>query len=164
MEFNKDLKNKKITVKKEFNGPLDEVWNAWTSSEILDKWWAPKPWVAKTKEMDFRVGGSWFYAMVGPNGEETLGRTSYEKITPLKNFSGTDSFCNADGSINSEMPTMHWNCTFEKSEEGTMVTVEITFKSEADLNKILELGFKEGFGMALTNLDEIFDSNWGHLR
>lgn len=156
MEFNKDLKNKKIHVTKEFNAPLEEVWKSWTESKILDQWWAPKPWKAKTKKMDFRVGGSWFYSMLGPNGEETPGITNYEEIIPLKSFTGTDSFTDNNGNINSDLPTMHWKCTFEKSANSTIVNVEITFKTESDLEKILEMGFKDGFEMALNNLDEIF--------
>ena len=53
----KDLPNKKITVTRHFNAPLDQVWKAWTESELLDQWWAPKPFKAETKFMDFKVGG-----------------------------------------------------------------------------------------------------------
>lgn len=65
---NKD--NNTIKISREFAAHISLVWDAYTTSEILDKWWAPKPWKARTKKMDFRVGGSWLYAMVGPAGEE----------------------------------------------------------------------------------------------
>ncbi|RPI65216.1 MAG: SRPBCC domain-containing protein, partial [Ignavibacteriales bacterium] len=106
MEFNKDLKNKKIYVKREFNASPEDVWNAWTNSELLDQWWAPKPWKAKTKSMDFREGGSWLYAMVGPDGTENFARVDYEKINPYKSFAGYDSFCDKKGNINTEPPGM----------------------------------------------------------
>lgn len=64
----KDAANKKLIVVREFDAPLAEVWKAWTDSSILDQWWAPKPWKAKTKTMDFREGGTWLYSMVGPDG------------------------------------------------------------------------------------------------
>ncbi len=57
--ISKDAANKKLIVVREFDAPLEEVWKAWTDSNILDKWWAPKPWKAKTKTMDFREGGLW---------------------------------------------------------------------------------------------------------
>ena len=66
----KDLANKKIIVTREFDAPIEDVWKAWTERNILDEWWAPKPWKARTKSMEFKPGGRWLYAMVGPNGEE----------------------------------------------------------------------------------------------
>ena len=44
--------------------------DAYTKPELLDQWWAPKPWMSRTKAMDFKVGGRRFYAMVSPEGVE----------------------------------------------------------------------------------------------
>jgi len=66
--FSKDLKTNKLTVIRSFDAPLELVWQAWTESEILDQWWAPKPYRAETKTMDFSEGGRWLYCMVGPTG------------------------------------------------------------------------------------------------
>ncbi len=63
--ISKDAANKKLIVVREFDAPLEQVWKAWTDKDILDKWWAPKPWKAKTKSMDFREGGAWLYSMGG---------------------------------------------------------------------------------------------------
>lgn len=65
--ISKDAANKKLIVVREVDAPLEDVWKAWTDSNILDQWWAPKPWRAKTKTMDFREGGMWLYSMVGPD-------------------------------------------------------------------------------------------------
>ena len=50
---------------------------------------------------------------------------------------------------------MHWKNEFDKSGTGTKVNVEITFSSVADLEKIVEMGFKEGFSMGHNNLGEL---------
>jgi uncharacterized protein YndB with AHSA1/START domain len=55
----KDFKEKSILVSREFNAPLETVWKAFTESELVEKWWAPKPWRAETKKMDFSNGGHW---------------------------------------------------------------------------------------------------------
>lgn len=44
--FKKDLPSKMMFITREFAGAIEDVWQAWTDSEILDKWWAPKPWRA----------------------------------------------------------------------------------------------------------------------
>lgn len=151
----KDEANRKIIVTRDFNAAPEQVWKAWTDSSILDTWWAPRPWRAKTKTMDFREGGHWLYAMIGPNGEESWARVDYETIVPNTYFTAGDSFCDKDGNKDPDVPDMKWKNEFIATGTGTRVTVEITFASENDFRKILEMGFEEGFTMALGNLDEV---------
>jgi uncharacterized protein YndB with AHSA1/START domain len=69
-----DKERQTITVTREFAAPLALVWQAYTKADILDQWWAPKPWKTRTKRMDFSEGGEWLYAMVGTRRRRTLGR------------------------------------------------------------------------------------------
>src|SRR5256885_2317100 len=105
--------------------------------------------------MDFREGGRWLYYMEGPNGEKQWCCVDYQTIVPNKMFSGIDAFCDEEGNKSGDLPGMQWKCEFSKTDTGTKVTVEITFSSEADLEKIIEMGFKEGFTAAHGNLDEL---------
>jgi len=163
MDFSVDKENNKINVKREFAAPVPLVWSAWTEAEILDQWWAPKPYKAKTKSMDFREGGHWLYAMVGPQGDEHWCRSDYKKVRTLKGFESLDAFCNEEGSINTDFPRTHWQTDFIGSEETTTVYVELAYASLSDLEKIIELGFKEGFTAALENLDDYIKQQF-HLR
>ncbi len=156
----KDLPAKKITVTREFEAPVADVWSAWTEKELLEQWWAPKPWKAESKKMDFRNGGHWLYAMVGPEGEKHWARIDYSNIVPGKSFEAKDTFTDENGNPNSDLPNMQWKNTFSPSEKGTKVLVEIQFKSESDLNKILEMGFEQGFAMAHDNLDHYFSTQF----
>jgi uncharacterized protein YndB with AHSA1/START domain len=153
--YTQDLANKKIKVAREFDAPVEQVWKAWTEPQLLDQWWAPRPWKAVTKSMDLRPGGMWLYYMLGPEGDRQYCKVDYETITPNKFFSGTDAFCDENGNTTNEFPTMHWDISFTPSGNTTKVEVEITFASQEDLNKIVEMGFKEGFAAAHTNLDEL---------
>ncbi len=144
-----------LRITRQFDAPVEQVWKAWTTSELLDQWWAPKPWKTRTESLDFREGGIWKYAMVGPEGEEHLCRVDYIQIEPGKKFTGTDAFSDKEGNINNEFPVMHWICEFEPEGDKTNVLVTITFGSEEDLNKVVEMGFKEGFTAAHDNLDEL---------
>ena len=152
--FTKDLSKKKMFVTREFAGNIELVWKAWTDAEILDEWWAPKPWKAKTKTMDFREGGSWLYVMMGPDGSQHWSRADYKKIVPLKYFEGDDCFCDEKGNKNPAFPSMNWKNTFTETKSGTKVEIEITYASVADLEKIVEMGFEEGFSAGHSNLDE----------
>ena len=144
----------KLKVVREFEGSLEDVWDAWTKPELLDQWWAPNPWRTKTKSMDFREGGTWLYSMDGPEGERHWCKVNYEKINPKKFFSGDDAFCDENGNPSDLAPSMHWEVAFNAEGNHTKVIVNITFASEEDLEKIVEMGFKEGFTAAHGNLDE----------
>jgi uncharacterized protein YndB with AHSA1/START domain len=154
-EISRDFKNKKVQVVREFDASLEEVWRAWTESELLDLWWAPKPWKARTKYMDFREGGYWLYAMEGPEGEETWCREDYKTIVTPKFFTAVDGFCDENGVLTPDFPQMFWTNEFSQTDTGTRVDIEVRFDSEADLQKIVEMGFEEGFTAALGNLDEL---------
>jgi uncharacterized protein YndB with AHSA1/START domain len=155
--FTIDKMNNKVVVLREFNAPVSTVWSAWTEPKWLDQWWAPKPYQARTKSMDFKAGGRWLYSMVGPENVEHWCRADYESITPQKHFDGYDYFTDSEGNINPDFPRAKWNVTFTKKEASTLVQIELSYDSQQDLEKYIELGFKEGFTMALENLDEIFE-------
>ena len=158
MDFSVDKENKTISVKREFGAELPLVWDAYTKSEILDQWWAPKPWRARTKIMDFREGGHWLYAMVGPEGEEHWARADYLEIDRHKGFRAKDGFADEDGNLNQEMPQSYWQVSFSGAADGTLVTNLITFDEFQHLEQTLEMGFKEGFVAALENLDQWLDN------
>ncbi|WP_297337548.1 SRPBCC domain-containing protein [Algoriphagus sp.] len=152
--FEVDKSNNQIKVERTFQAPTELVWAAWTESDILDRWWAPKPWVAKTKSMDFREGGSWIYAMIGPDDEKHWSRVDYLRISPEKFFSALDGFCDQEGNFNPSLPKNKWENTFKDLGDETQVDILLTFDTLEDLEKIIAMGFKEGFTAGLENLDQ----------
>ena len=158
-DFSVNKENNTIHVTRDFAANLSLVWDAWTKPEILDQWWAPKPWRAETGSMDFSEGGYWHYAMVGPEGEKHWAIFEYQSIQPQKSYAGMDAFADENRNLNKEMPRMHWANTFTGKGDTTTVTCEIKFNELADLEKIIEMGFKEGFTMGLQNLDEWLEKN-----
>lgn len=152
--FEKDPQNNRILVSRYFNAAPALVWRAWTEPELLDRWWAPKPYRAETKHMDFRPGGRWFYAMVSPEGNRDWVRVDIKDVNPIRSFSCRDNFSDEHGNIAAEPPGMDWQTDFSPDGTGTRVNVELTFDSASDLQKITEMGFEEGFTAALGNLDE----------
>jgi uncharacterized protein YndB with AHSA1/START domain len=154
-DFVVDKENNTITVNREFAAELPLVWDAYTKSEILDQWWAPKPWKAKTKSMDFKEGGTWLYAMVGPNGEEHWALAEYKKIVQHKSYTGLDAFTDADGNINKDMPRSKWEVNFTDKGDKTLVELQISYDDLAQLEATIQMGFKEGLSAAMFGLDEL---------
>ncbi len=151
-----DKENKQIKVERSFDANIDLVWSAWTEPEILDQWWAPKPYRVETKSQNFVEGGRWHYAMISPEGNKHWCLFDFETIAPKKKYSGLDSFCDENENLSTDMPRMHWDNSFSSPDaETTLVTCIIEFKELGDLEKIVEMGFKEGFTMGMGNLDEL---------
>lgn len=85
-DFSVNKENNTISVKKEFAASVAMTWDCWTKPELLDQWWAPKPWRAETRSMDFTEGGRWHYAMIGPEGDQQGCLFDYERIDLHKSF------------------------------------------------------------------------------
>ncbi len=148
-------KGSELTVTRKFNAPLDLVWSAWTEAELLDQWWAPKPWKSVTKSMDFKEGGQRVYAMVGPEGEEHWCITKYKTISTHISFSGEDAFGDEEGNINKDFPIGRFNNRFEENSKVTTVLIVTKYASEEHLQQIIQMGMKEGLSMAFENLDAV---------
>ena len=153
MNFSVDKENNTITVDREFAASQDKVWTAWTTAEMLDQWWAPKPLTSRTKEMDFKVGGKRFYAMVTPEGQERWILQEYRSITPKSNFTLFNAF--ADEDQNAELPGSDWDLNFTEKNGKTTVHISIYNESLERLERMIEFGFKEGTAAQLSNLEEL---------
>ena len=152
-DFTVDKSTKTVFINREFDAGLSLVWDAFTKQEILDQWWAPKPWASKTKFMNFEVGGRRFYAMVSPEGEEHWSIQEFTSINPKTNFKLLNAF--ADKDENPELPGSEWDLNFSEQNGTTKVSVTIYNESLARLEKMIEMGFKEGFSMTLKTLEEL---------
>ncbi|WP_316799503.1 SRPBCC domain-containing protein [Pedobacter frigidisoli] len=148
-----------LNVKCVFEAPVGTLWKAWTTAEILDHWWGPKPYRAETKSLDFSVGGTWFYAMVSPENEKHFSKSTFQQIDPEKAFTATDTFCDENGTPGNQFPGSRWTVSFTPQNNHTLIDINIVHDSEADVKQILEMGFKEGFTIGLNQLEEYLEGN-----
>jgi uncharacterized protein YndB with AHSA1/START domain len=155
-DFTVDKATKTVVITREFDAELPLVWDAFTKPELLDQWVAPKPFSAKTKYMHFKVGGQRFYAMVSPEGQERWAIQKFTSITPKSNFKLYNAF--ADKDENPQLPGSEWDYSF--SEENGITTVHITIKNESleRMEKLIEMGFVQGFKMSIDNLEQLLAS------
>jgi len=152
-DFTVDKITKTVFINREFAAELPLVWDAFTKPEILDQWVAPKPWQSKTKYMNFKVGGRRFYAMVSPEGQERWAIQNYTSITPKTNFKMYNAF--ADKDENPELPGSDWEYNFSEQNGITRVSIIIKNESLARMEKMIEMGFVEGFKMSIDNLEKL---------
>lgn len=159
-DFSVNKENNTIHITREFNGSLELVWQAWTTPELLDQWWAPKPYHTETKLLNLSVGGTWLYAMVSPQDEKMWCKADYKTIETNKSLSWLDAFCDENGNENSMKPRSLWTNNF--SENNGITTVYITLKHDKleDVEAMIEMGFKEGLTKALENLDQYLEAQF----
>ncbi len=159
MLFQLDQQQKTIQVERDFEAERSLVWQAWTDPEILDQWWAPEPWKCVTKILELRKGGNWHYYMLGPQGEQEWCIAEYSVQAP-ETYSLVDAFCDENGVINNKKPGATWELKFIEAGESTRVSIRIHFDSKEDLLQIMEMGMKEGFTMAMENLDRYLQTHY----
>ena len=152
-DFTVDKAAKKVFITREFDAELSLVWDAFTKAELVDQWIAPKPFVSKTKYQDFKVGGRRFYAMLSPEGHERWAIQTYTSISPKTNFKMFNAFSDKDE--NPEPTGSDWDYTFNEQKNITKVSITIYNESFERMEKMIEMGFTEGFKMSMENLE-----NW----
>ncbi|MBL7706081.1 MAG: SRPBCC domain-containing protein [Taibaiella sp.] len=144
-----------IHITREFEAEQELVWRAWTTAELLDQWWAPLPYQNRTKSLEFKEGGTWLYSMISPEGQVHWCRFDYEKIVAGKSYTGLDAFCDEAGNIDTSFDRMHWQNVFSSVSGKTTVYITVTVDTLETLEKIMQMGFKEGFTMGLDQLETL---------
>jgi uncharacterized protein YndB with AHSA1/START domain len=155
-EFESDLAAKTIRIVREFNAPVEKVWRAFTDPDVLEKWFAPKPWKVETKIMDFSIGGVWLYAMVSPEGQKHWTQYEFTAIENGISYSTTGMFSDEDGNTGVGSPKTYREVTFSAiGNDRSKVDTLITFTDEATIKMFVEGGgFKTGTAATMNQLDE----------
>ena len=152
-DFTVDKAKKTVFITREFDADLSLVWAAFTKADLLDQWLPPRPFTAKTKYQDFKVGGKRFYAMISPEGQERWIIQEYTSISPETNFKMFNAF--ADENENPQLPGSDWDHTFSEENGKTTARIVIYNESLARMEKMIEMGFTEGFKASLNNLENL---------
>lgn len=153
-------RDRTFVLTREFNAPRDLVFAAFSKCEHLVHWWGPAGWSLPHCEMDFRVGGTWFYGMhgTGPDGNEmkSYGKASYEAIEAPEKIVYNDIFVDPEGKRIPNTPEMRITVTFEEANGRTRVSSRTLFASKEELAKVKEMGMEQG-------LNETWDRLEAHL-
>lgn len=143
-----DLKKRTLTLEKTLNAPVKVVWNAWTESNQIVKWWAPKGTKLKVIEHNFKVGGKWKYSMPMPDGKEFVSEGVYKEIVDHQKIVSS-----ADFKPMTEGVELH--ILFEADGEQTKFTFSVIHPTEEYCKQQEEMGFYNGWGSAFDRLDAL---------
>ncbi len=154
-DFIIDMKVTTLTIRREFLAKRQLIWDCYTKSDYLEEWFAPDPLTAKTKEMDFKEGGFWIYAMVEPNGTEHWGRTDFKQIKPIDFYTSLDGFSDENGNLNPDLPCANWLVTFKDFNGNSLVESVVTYSSLNDLETVVNMGMEDGIKSVFEKLDKL---------
>jgi uncharacterized protein YndB with AHSA1/START domain len=141
-----------IRVTREFDAPKHLVFKAYTTPELVSKWWTAKRGTITACEIDLRVGGKWRYAMNADAGFEVAFHGEYKEVVPNEKLVSTEVFEGApgEGTVNT--------VTFTESAGRTTVELLIDAPSKDVRDMIISTGMEDGLQDALDLLEEVSTS------
>jgi uncharacterized protein YndB with AHSA1/START domain len=143
-----------FVVERVFNAPRAKVFAAFTECQHLMHWWGPHEWPISQCDMDFRVGGSWHYAMrETATGNESWGLMLFDEIRSPEFIRYRDVFSDANRTINTELPETVATLHFHAEGEKTRVVSSSVYPNEAALKQVLDMGMEEGLKQTWDRLD-----------
>ena len=138
-----------LRMERTFNAPRQAVFNAWTSSDVLRRWWSPGPdWETPIAEADVRVGGHLRIVMRSPEGEEIGGGGEYVEVTPSERLIFTWTWDGHEGHSGAQLIEVEFN----EQEDGT-TTVVLTNRGLRDEED--RRSHQEGWEASLDNLARV---------
>jgi uncharacterized protein YndB with AHSA1/START domain len=131
-----------ILITRQFDAPKHLVYKAWTTPELIKRWWSGGLGEVTTVEVDLRVGGRWRYVMVAGGGFEVGFHGEYHEVVPNERIVSTEVY---EG-IPEEAQGGGALCTYTFTEEDgrTTVTLLTELPSKQDRDMVLNSGMETG--------------------
>ena len=140
-----------ILMVREFDAPPELVFKAYTTPELVKRWWAGKRGKVTVAEIDLRVGGRWRYVMVADGGFEVAFHGEYREIVPNEKLVNTEIFEGAP-----EGGAALVTCTFEGLDDGrTRLHMLSSVDSQEIRDTIIATGMEGGAQEGLDLLEQI---------
>ncbi|GAA4265919.1 SRPBCC domain-containing protein [Frondihabitans peucedani] len=147
-----------LTFVAEFDAAPDRVWQLWVDPRQLERWWGPPTWPATFVEHDPTPGGVSKYFMTGPDGTRSAGWWRFVSLTPPESLVFEDGFATEAGELDDSLPTTRTSVTLAGIDGGdtrTRMTTVTRFTSADELEKLLQMGMREGMTEAMGQIEAI---------
>jgi uncharacterized protein YndB with AHSA1/START domain len=144
--------DEQIRITREFDAPRHLVYRAYTTPELVRRWWHANRGEVTVAEIDFREGGKWRYVAVTPDGFEVAFHGEYREIVPNERIVSTEVYEGAPGG--DENGTLN-TATFTEADGRTTLTILVQAPSKQIRDAIIESGMEAGLQDALSLLEEV---------
>ncbi|HZA58858.1 MAG TPA: SRPBCC family protein [Solirubrobacterales bacterium] len=138
-----------ILITREFDAPKDLVWRAWTTPELIKRWWNAKRGEVTVAEVDLRVGGAWRYVMIADGGQEVGFHGEYREVVPAERIVSTEVF---EGMPDAESLN---TLTLTEQDGRTTLTVLVEHRNKEGRDGHIESGMEAGMQDAMDLLEEV---------
>lgn len=151
----KDLDLLTITIVAEFAAPLRRLWDAYIDPRQIERFWGPPTYPATFLRHDAITGGRSVYKMTGTEGDEHYGCWEWTSVQAPDAFEVADSFADAKGEPNTDLPTTRMAFAFEAMDGGSRLVTTSRFDSLEQLEQLLKMGMLEGTREAMSQIDTV---------
>jgi uncharacterized protein YndB with AHSA1/START domain len=146
--------DEQILITREFDAPKHLVYKAWSTPELVKRWWNAKRGEVTVAEIDLRVGGKWRYVMVTSDGGfEVAFHGEYREIVPNERIVSTEVYEGAPAGTPEE-GTLN-TATFTEVDGRTKLTILVQAPSKEVRDAIIESGMEEGMQDAMDLLEQV---------
>ena len=144
--------DEQILITREFDAPRHLVYRAWTTPELVRRWWTAGRGEMTTCEIDLRVGGGWRYAMLADGGFEVAFHGEYREIVPNERLVSTEVYEGIpDAEENAALDTL----TLTEADGRTTLTVLVEHPTKEGRDAHIESGMEAGLQDALDLLEQV---------
>jgi uncharacterized protein YndB with AHSA1/START domain len=147
--------DEQILITREFDAPRHLVYKAWTTPELVERWWHANRGEVKLIEIDLRVGGKWRYVMLTPDGFEVGFHGEYREIVPNERIVSTEVYEGMPEGVDAEKEAALNTLTFEEVDGRTTVTVLVQHRNQEGRDAHVNSGMEDGLQDALDLLEEV---------
>jgi uncharacterized protein YndB with AHSA1/START domain len=145
--------DEQILITREFDAPKHLVFKAWTTPELVKRWWNAKRGQVTLAEIDLQVGGKWRYVMVTDDGVEVGFHGEYREIVPNERIVSTEVYegvpeeHQGEGTLNT--------VTFTEVDGRTTLTTLVQAPSKEIRDAIIDSGMEAGMQDAMDLLEQV---------
>jgi uncharacterized protein YndB with AHSA1/START domain len=151
----KDLDARTLTLVAEFDAPVERVWELWSDPRKLERWWGPPGYPATFERHELEPGGTVTYFMTSPEGDRFHGVWRVVAVDPPHSLDVEDSFADADGNVNPELPTGQMRMRLTEDGGRTRMELVSIHTTVEELQQVLDMGQAEGMRQAMGQMDAI---------
>jgi uncharacterized protein YndB with AHSA1/START domain len=145
--------DEEILIAREFDAPPHLVYKAWTTPELVKRWWSGKRGSVTTAEIDLRVGGTWRYVMVATEGFEVAFHGEFREIVPNERLVNTEVYEGAPDGLGD--PPVCVNTFTELADSRTRLEQLIVCPSKQVRDIIIDSGMEAGMQESMDALEEV---------